>query len=315
MKTGRGLSASFLDALQNEGGLGLNRLLLAVKTDDTLCLEIRENSINIYYRGGNLIRLEEKQGKFLASFDRRYILEPEKSKLPAEISQCPLKCREDVALWIDAIPYIKLEMDHWFHFHPKEEREAQQLIVRENNFGGAAKSTDYFICDIEYANECGRFDLIAAHWPAIGSARKNNHNVGLAFIEFKYMNKAMANTAGICAHVQDMKTYYENNPDHFASLKNEMIQVFKQKWTLGLIDIQKPIECFNEEMPDFILALANHDPESRILLRELKEIAAIAPSLPFSVKFAVSNFLGYGLYDQNIYGLEAFMERYKEQIH
>jgi hypothetical protein len=92
-------------------------------------------------------------------------------------------------------------------------------MVRENNFGGTAKGTDFFICDIEYANENGRFDLIAAHWPSSGASRKDNRNVGLAFIEMKYMNKAMAHTSGICAHVQDMAAFYVKNQDRFAELK------------------------------------------------------------------------------------------------
>lgn len=195
-------------ALMNDLNLGINRFLEAVKKDGTLCLEIRENYINIYYRGGNLIRLVEKNGKFHASFDRKYIMDPDQTRLPDVINKQNLGCFEDVTIWIKAIPFIKQEMDWWFSSKPKNEREFQQLMVRENNFGGTAKGTDFFICDIEYANENGRFDLIAAHWPASSAQRKDNKNVGLAFIEMKYMNKSMAHSAGICAHVRDMAAYY-----------------------------------------------------------------------------------------------------------
>ena len=47
---------------------GINRFLEVVKKDATLCLEIRENYINIYYRGGNLVRIQEKNGIFSAFF-------------------------------------------------------------------------------------------------------------------------------------------------------------------------------------------------------------------------------------------------------
>src|SRR5690606_25697016 len=119
--------------------------------------------------------------------------------------------------------------------------EFQQLIVRENNFGGAAKSTDYFICDIEYANDCGRFDLVAVEWPSTSEARKRNTGLKLALIEMKYLDHALANTAGLYAHVCDMQRYYQNlvSGDFFANFRQEMTTVFNQKRSLGLIDNQK----------------------------------------------------------------------------
>jgi hypothetical protein len=67
----RGLSTTFITDLS--GGL-LNPILERVKNDSTLCLEIREGYINIYYRGGNIIEIREKKlGKYYASFDVKYI--------------------------------------------------------------------------------------------------------------------------------------------------------------------------------------------------------------------------------------------------
>ena len=63
-----------MNALNQDPDLGIHRFCEAVKKDHTLCLEIRENYINIYYRGGCLLKLEENDGKYRASFDRRYIL-------------------------------------------------------------------------------------------------------------------------------------------------------------------------------------------------------------------------------------------------
>jgi hypothetical protein len=50
----RGLSNKFINDLK----IGiLNPFLIAVMDDDKLNLEIRNNYINIYYRGGNLLRI------------------------------------------------------------------------------------------------------------------------------------------------------------------------------------------------------------------------------------------------------------------
>ena len=56
----RYLSNKFINALHH--GL-LEPLLRCVHTDDVLDLQIRENYINIYYRGGNLIQINETQQK------------------------------------------------------------------------------------------------------------------------------------------------------------------------------------------------------------------------------------------------------------
>ena len=125
----------------------------------------------------------------------------------------------------------------------------------------------------------------------------------------------MAHVAGICAHVRDMAEYYRRNQDKFAALKKEMQTVFNQKLELGLIDNQKKIESFNYKTPDFILVFANHDPDSAILVHELKELEAIASDLPFNLKFAVSNFMWYGLYEQNLYRLQEFKTRFDRHIY
>jgi hypothetical protein len=305
----RGLSDFFLDQL--EKGILLSLLELARK-DRTLCLEIRENYINIYYRGGNILKLEEKDGAkgvYMADFDRNY-LDKATSRVPKDLPKELTSC-VDVEQWLSAVPFLKHEMDLWFGRNPKNEREFQQLIVRENNLDKCAKSTDYFICDIEYANDNGRFDLIAVRWPSSGAERKCNTNIGFAFIEMKYSDCALAGNAGLKQHLRDMNEFL-SDPKNLRSLKIEMRNVFNQMRRLKLIDNQKDIEKFSNEKPEYIFVLANHDRDSSILKRELEELPLSYPNL--ELKFAVSNFMGYGLYKQNVYALEDFLVRFKEQI-
>ena len=297
----RGLSRRFIDELKSgflEPVLGL------VLGDPTLCLEIRGNYINIYYRGGNILKLTEKVNVFDASFDWKYLNE-DVTRVPINL---PLKlwAKSDVMAWIEAIPFLKHEMDLWFGKHPKDEREFQQLMVRENNFGNSAKSTDYFICDIEYANEKRRFDLIAVRWPSTSADRKNNTGLGFAFIEMKYLDKAMSGEAGLPDHIEDINDFLQERAN-LTSLKDEMKQVFNQKRELGLINNEMPIESFSDDEPEYILALANHDPDSSILKRELAKL----PICPHAeLKFAVSSFMGYGLFREHIYTLDDFKKRF-----
>ena len=309
---GRGLSPKFMEDLKSDTGLGLNRILDAVKNDATLALEIRGNYINIYYRGGNLMKITEKSGVYSVFFDLKYVITGQSYKLPLTLSAF-----SDVSEWLEKIPLLKYEMDLWFGQHPKNEREFQQLMIRENNFKGTGKGTDYFICDIEYDNsDDSRFDLIAVYWPSSSQERKNQ-NVGLAFIEMKYGDGALKNSAGILAHIHDMESYLNPDQNTLGSLKEEMKTVFNQKQALGLIDNQKHIEQFTDSKPEYILVFANHDPDSSILYDELQKVrtAVCNRNLPFDLRFATSNFMGYGLYQQNIYNLDEFMERFRNQIY
>ena len=196
-------------------------------------------------------------------------------------------------------------MDLWFSKHPKLEREYQQLVVRENN---SLSNTDYFICDIEYANENGRFDMLAVKWESTSEARKKVDNLRFAIIEMKYGDGAMTGTSGIMPHINSVAEHLKNGA--LKNLKTEMAEVFNIKSRLGIIGNTKQIKGLNDEKAELIFLIANHDPSSTILLSELKEIKE---QKDFEIKFAFANFMGYGLYIQNIKSLEEtkkFLENY-----
>jgi len=302
----RGLSTQFIEELKN--GI-LSKILLLVKNDSTMCLEIRDNYINIYYRGGNILRIKEKNGRYTAHFDIKY-LDSETTRISEDLPGV-LNDVLEVDKWVMNIPFLKNEMDLWFGKNPKSEREFQQLVARENNQDSSAKGTDYFILDIEYANSEGRFDMIAVHWPSNGAARKNNKELSLAFIEMKYGDSALAGSAGLTKHIKDMNNFLKES-DNLNTIKKEMKQVFNQKLELGLINNQHMIESFKDAKPEYIFILANHDPDSTILWRELQLMKD--DSAYMEIKFAVSNFMGYGLYEKNIYNLNDFSMRFKDQI-
>ena len=198
-------------------------------------MELREDYVNVYYRGGNLLRLDRRPQGYTAHFDDKYF--GPGSQRPAGLPD--LVCgRLDVSAWLAALPHLKNAMD----VHPKlgTEREAQQLIVADNNTGVAARSTDYFVCDIEYASEFGRFDLVAVHWPSKPATRKQQDGRRLVVAELKYADGALGGTAGLHAHVHDVNACL-GNPTKLAGLKDEMVRVFNQKRELGLVDCGLPL--------------------------------------------------------------------------
>ena len=124
------------------------------------------------------------------------------------------------------------------------------------------------------------------------------------------MNKVYCYLSGLCQHIAHMNNYLANQ-NNVTDIKDEMKTVFNQKLQLGLIRNQKEIQQFSNDTPEYIIILANHDPGSSILRTELQNLP---PHPHLDLKFAVSNFMGYGLYQQNIYSLDQFLVRFNGQI-
>lgn len=111
------ISAKFQEDLNS--GI-LNPILTNVHRDNNLTVEIRHNYINIYYRGGNLLRISEKKPGYNFFFDLEFIKE-EDSGARAIITSLPkhVAVRDGAQAWSDMIPTIKAEMDD----NPKQEDE------------------------------------------------------------------------------------------------------------------------------------------------------------------------------------------------
>lgn len=282
----RGLSNTFMAALKT--GI-LAPLLDRVKADRTLCLEIRDDYLNIYYRGGNLMRISPANGGYSAFFDAKYFANPVPS-----MPQAPILNATHIAAWLAALPVLKQAMDIW---QPGEEREVQQLIVRDNNVGGIANSTDYYICDIEFTiAKRKRFDFMAVHWPSKGDVRKRQGGHRLVVGEVKFGDGALKGKSSLHGHIDDVNAYLAV-PGNLAAIKEQMLCVFNQKRELGLVECKKNLTDFSDEPPILLLVLANHDPEST-LLRDL--LGSLPPSPHAELRVATGSLIGYGLYDPAI---------------
>ena len=288
----------------------LKELLDYVKRDNSLDLEIRENYINIYYLGGNILKVSKNGNTYSFGFDFNYL-----KKWPFLQGTTILKHQTDQN-WNSYFPLAKQAMDFYFSKSAKEEREFQQLVVRENNYSSIANSTDFFIIDIEYDNKAGaRFDIVAVEWPSVASIRKlhNGFKPKLVVIEMKYGDGALTGSAGMKKHCEDFNSFV-SNATCLNDFKSEMLTVFKQKRLLGLIPClsesgnKNDFKEFDNEI-DLIFLIANHDPASSKLQTELIGLQNE------NVKFITSNFMGYGFYNHNIFNLNQFLIRFSSQIY
>lgn len=304
----RKLSEKFMGDLVDSDGV-LYPILARVKKDHTLMLAIRENFINIYYRGGNILNLKEhNKGFYQASFDDQY----NKSGLLIPDSPTEINNQNDSRSWIDSFPSRKNIMDEYFSTYGKAEREFQQLIARENNNSTISNESEYFVSDIEVTEPYARFDIMAIRW--LAAQRKNGSNCKAALIEMKYGDSALTGSAGLLKHLKDMEKLITNK-DGYSKLLETMESQFTQLDELGLLKFNKgtsnaKVKLNPDEIPEVIFVIANHNPRSpklKTILRD-PEIDKYAQSQLFDLKFYVASFAGYGLHAKCMFPLVEFLK-------
>ena len=291
----RSLTKNLFNELKNGK---LHTLLEYVQNDDTLDMEFRNNYITIYYRGGNIISVTESKNN-----DDSYSYTWE--GINKDYLKGYKQKHEDAEQFEEYIPEAKHIIDRYICKIKNHlgEKEIQQLIVRENNYSPNSQDTDYFIVDMEYEeSQCkGRFDLIALRWNSNTPDRKRN-KVSLAVIEVKQGSKSIRTTEkkpGLKSHQNDFNKF-----NWTEEIKDDFLQIFKQKCELGLILANEKIEGINQYFKleldndiDFICLLANYKKASDNLHNELEEMEKK------SCKFIRSHYMGYGLYADEIFTL------------
>lgn len=308
------LSKNFIACLQT--GL-LSPLLKRVKEDDTLMLSIRDNYINIYYRGGNIVRVIEKSNNI---YDTQFNANYNKTGKRLPILPSQIKTNTDIQIWIDGLPYLKEIMDFHFTQNPNLEKEFQQLTARENNISPISNETEYFIVDIESSDSDigARFDMVAIRWIASASERRSG-NCRPAFIEMKYGDNSLKEKSGLLNHLKDMQDLIKNRKKYEALLENIEKQ-FSQLDQLGLIQFRasgKNISLNQSEPPEIIFLLANHNPRSSLLKQIVNDsfFYKSAQSALFDLRFYLSSFAGYGLHTHCMKNLKEFRDILSEEPH
>ena len=142
----RQLSCSLFRELK-EGAL--HSLLEFIKRDSSLDFQIRENYANVYYKGGNILKIKPKS----FDIDKMYF-HTAKDKNSTEVKQDKTR-----------LSALSERVQH------NEKKEQQQIAVANRN------DTDYVVLDLEYAVSTNsafayngkeskyvpRFDIIAIH--------------------------------------------------------------------------------------------------------------------------------------------------------
>jgi hypothetical protein len=304
----RKLSQNFMDNLTLHDGV-LYPIVERIQRDNTLLLCIRNNYINIYYRGGSLLKITENKssGKYKAFFDTNY----NKNGLPMNLPPSDIYSSNDSESWSKSFSIIKEVMESYYIKNQKTEREFQQVVVRENTRSNISNQTEYFITDIEFSSHSARFDMTGVQ--ILSRERNILKNCKPVFFEMKYSIDSLKGESGMLKHIEDMYSLASDNDRYQSVVENIEIQ-FGQLYKLGLINYNKSRSkdfIINKDLkPEFIFILANCNPRSKNLFDIItdKKMQDFAHNQYFDLKFFVSGYSGYALHSDCMFTLPEFQK-------
>jgi len=269
---GRGLRDGILKTSLDSGKLKKMLKVIIEDKNKDLDVQIRNNYLNIYYKGGNIAKVNSEQS---IEFDMFYFYQdedkPKKEILKdASIMAKLKKQRNDLITKFKKHNYdvffeeAKEVMEKWLKIHPKPERMEQHQMSLDNKYG----KSNYTIIDLEYQVSTKspfaceftpkgktkpkkpRFDIIAV-----------DGNGQLCVIELKKGEGALKGTSGLKEHwyCYDLSVGINHKP-----FVEEMKMILQQKQEYDLIDDKVKI---TKAIPKFMFAYA-FDKKTSIISQE-----------------------------------------------
>lgn len=299
------IPASFMSALLQGC---LQPILQAVHADDTLMLGLRGPYVSIYYRGGELLKIDGRASggyRITANADYGHS-QDHVDRTIATATQA-----QDLVL---SLPIMKWAMDCHPKIRSSHEREFQQLVVRENNRSRSAGSSDYFITDMEHASGDARFDMLGARWSH--RDRKHRDRLMPVIFEMKYGESALGGSAGIDKHIEDLRLRLSDS-QFVANLKANVASQFNQLTELELIEFngsesnKKFTSC---DQLRIVLVLAAFNPRSSKLLpilQDLHEQWQASPIPNTDLRVFHASFCGYLMHENSMLDLPATIDQLK----
>lgn len=218
---------------------------------DKLCLAIRDGYINIYYMGGNLLRITQKQNGYSFYFDAKYCLNKDDDKNYELLNSLDSNSVQD---YIDNFELMMKEMESWLEAHPKKERIYQHELLANNKN----------VIDIEYATPKSKLTGIKLNM-RLDMLMVDNDK--LIIVENKYGTGAVTGSAGVSKHYEDICNLL-NIEDLYDELIVSVEKIAKAKYELGLLD--NPIKEIDKSKTEILFLFADFNVNSDTLKNEVE---------------------------------------------
>ena len=265
-----------MEAALGPGG-GLHPVLVAVADDHRLRLDIRDHRFNVYYGGGNLMRVAGRKSPWVLHFDEKYFkggaLQP-----PTLPTQC--SAIDDAHAWVQAFPDLIAGMEDWWTRHPKDERTHCQAMAAANSGMAGPPPADYLVLDLEYQWAQRRFDMVAAKRRPTEDDATGWAEPDLVFVEVKSDYSACSGSSGLGDHARDYRDIITACGGRGAQeIKSEYEHVIAQKVRLGLLDPSLGVRRFSPAVPELLVVFVDLDPNAPSLLAPLGAVRAVSNAL------------------------------------
>ena len=230
----------------------LEYFLTEVKNNrNILSLEVRNGYINIYYKGGNLLKITQKAKGYSFHFDAKYC-KHEGGNTNFELLNNLHS--DDIDGYKKHFHLMMQEMDAWFDEHPKEERDYQHRLLISNPE----------IVDIEYqSGRRMRLDMLLFT------------DSKLMIVENKFGTGAIGGNAGISKHYSDICEVL-NDPKLLEELIKSACHISEAKKALGLTDMA--IQKSDIKSVEILFLLADYNPRSQSLSNEVEKMNGSVPA-------------------------------------
>ena len=252
--------------------------------DTDLDLQIRDNYLNIYYKGNSLLKLDEvTPERYRVTIDTKFTN-------GARIGD--LVDTETTQAFLDRVPFIKENILK--HGKSSLEVEYEQMIIRANNYEPRNNSEFYIIDRQITAGKAGRFDLTGFYWKR--AKRRKGQEVPFCLMEVKF-----ALNADIQHVHEQIERYYLAIQNRAGEMAEEAEGILRQKIELGhfnqpanrlaamkTLSISRDINQFQ-----FILVLIDYNPHSSLL--NMGKLMG----LPFANQLKIFN-TGFAMWELNL---------------
>ncbi len=250
----------------------LKEMLEVVKHDEDLVLHLRNDYINIYYRCGNVAKVNSEnsvtinENYFISKEEEDCCRDKSKRTEADEIKRKALIGRRDAMIQLfkdgkyeEYFIRMKDTMKNYWHYQDmwkEDEGDVQQKLCSSNKYD--SKESNYTIIDLEHEvsikadfrykgatpfpvkkgkkKENPRFDVVAV--------RKSDGQ--LFVLELKKGNKALEGPSGMHDHVDSFLHSIKETAEAKKSFVEEMEFVLMQKQILGLVD--KAVKITSEDV-------------------------------------------------------------------
>lgn len=256
----RGINKVFIESLHSGK---LSGFLDLAKSNPDVCLEIRKHYINLYYRGGNAVKIshDRRVNTYTCKFDEKYCQNKNDESMLDFIRNMNNKDPDEFLKNFDV---IKHEMDTWLDLHKNAERDFQHNLIKRNH-------NKFRIIDIEYAGRTSlgnkfRIDMIGINMDTEGNK--------LVLVENKYGDK-ISGSSGVLKHLNDMLAII-NDEVTFTQLIQSVNNIILNKKDLDLLDFTLDGK-FEKSDVEILFVLGNYSRDVDYVRRQIRETLSPLP--------------------------------------